>query len=116
MTNINAYSIETSSLYSRCVIRAISILMQCDQKNYTVIKGARGFLKPFKRKDINRMRPLHNVPCSYAFFNIRFWRPLFRAQGQCQRERVVVIIHSSLSDDFVVWILLARTWILRGCL
>ena len=65
------------------------------------IKGARGFLKPFKRKTINRMRLLHNVPCSYAFFNIRLWRPLFRAQGQCQRERVLLTIHNSLSDDFL---------------
>ena len=31
------------------------------------VKGARGFLKPFKRKSINRMRLLHNFPCSYAF-------------------------------------------------
>ena len=31
------------------------------------VKGARGFLKPFKHKSINRMRLLHNFPCSYAF-------------------------------------------------
>ena len=36
-------------------------------RNFMKFKGARGFLKPFKRKSINRMRLLHNFPCSYAF-------------------------------------------------
>ena len=70
---------------------------------YTIVKGARGFLKPFKRKTIHRMRLLHNFPHSYAFFNIRLWRPLFRAQGQCQRERVLQLrtTHNLPSDDFL---------------
>ena len=58
--------------------------------------NARGFLKPFKRKTINRMRLLHNFPRSYAFFNIRLWRLLFRAQGQSVPKRKSLAYYSQL--------------------